>query len=60
MLCYLTDQDLLSFLEKTKQHGLTRSDDGSKSGLVFVKENISGGSTFLLDKSDNSIMRTTA
>ena len=60
MLCYLTDADLLEYMTKTREHGLTKSEDGSKSGLIFVKENISGGSTFLLDKSDNSVMRTSA
>ena len=57
VLCYLTDDDILSFLRKTKESGLSKSDDGKKQGLVFVKENVHGGS-FLLDKSDNSVMRT--
>ena len=42
VLCYLTDSDLAEFLEKTKQVGLTKSEDGTKTGLLFVKENVSG------------------
>ena len=55
-LCYLTDNDLVEFLEKTKKTGLVQSDDG-KTGLVFVKENVAAGE-FIVDKTDNSIMRT--
>jgi len=58
VLCYLTDNDLLTFLNKTKESGLTRSEDGKKAGLIFVKENVSGGPKFIVDKSDNSVMRT--
>ena len=60
MLMYLTDADLHDYMTKTRKHGLTQSEDGSKSGLIFVKENTSGESNFLLDKSDNSVMRTSA
>ena len=35
---------------------MNRTEDG-KTGLIFVKENVSGGE-FILDKSDNSVMRT--
>ena len=52
---YLTDEDLLSFLERTRKN---LEQKGSKTGLLFVKENVHEG-TFLLDKDDNSIMRTT-
>lgn len=52
---YLTDEDLLEFLMKTKK---ALKQEGGKSGLLFVKENVHEG-TFLLDKEDNSIMRTT-
>ena len=55
-LCYLTDSDLSEFLAKTKRDGLNRTEDG-KTGLIFVKENVAGGE-FILDKSDNSVMRT--
>ena len=55
-LCYLTDSDLSQFLIKTRESGLNRTSDG-KTGLVFVKENVAGAS-FILDKSDNSVMRT--
>ena len=56
VLCYLTDNDIAEFLVKTKNNGLT-SDAEGKTGLIFVKENVHAG-TFLLDKSDNSVMRT--
>ena len=57
VLCYLTDNDIAEFLLKTKRDGLTRDESSGKTGLIFVKENVHGG-TFLLDKSDNSVMRT--
>ena len=55
-MCYLTDSDLSQFLVKTRESSLNRTSDG-KTGLVFVKENVAGAS-FILDKSDNSVMRT--
>ena len=55
-LCYLIDTDCLSFLEKAKD-SLVRCEDASKSGLIFVKENVAAGD-FIVDKDDNSIMRT--
>ena len=55
-LCYLTDPDLAEWLAKAKEGGLNRTEDG-KTGLIFVKENVAGGQ-FILDKSDNSVMRT--
>lgn len=51
---YLTDKDLLAFLHKTRQN-LTPAID-SKSGLLFVKENVSDEA--ILDNQDNSVMRT--
>ncbi len=39
------------------EHGLTQG-EGGKTGLIFIKENVHGNGTFLLDKSDNSVMRT--
>ena len=55
-LCYLTDTDLMEFLIKTRETGLKVGENG-KSGLVFVKENVAG-KQFIVDKDDNSIMRT--
>ena len=52
---YLTDEDLLKFLHKTRRN-LRKVDQ--KSGLLFVKENVHEDG-FLLDKDDCSIMRTT-
>ena len=39
-----------------KSKGLMRDANG-KTGLVFIKENVNDGG-FLLDKTDNSVMRT--
>ena len=57
VLCYLTDNDIAELLIKARDTGLTRDEANGKSGLIFVKENVHAG-TFLLDKSDNSVMRT--
>ena len=58
-MCYCTDSDLSSFLLKARTKGLNLSSDGifGKTGLVYVKENVAGAQ-FILDKSDNSVMRT--
>ena len=40
VLCYLTDEDIVHFLIKTKRDGLTRDEKG-KTGLIFIKENTS-------------------
>ena len=58
---YLTDSDLLEFLVRTREN-LEISDEVTakgikKSGLLFVKENVNQ-EKFLVDRSDNSIMRT--
>jgi hypothetical protein len=58
---YLTDSDLLDFLVRTREN-LEISDEVNaqgvkKSGLLFVKENVNTDK-FLVDRSDNSIMRT--
>jgi len=58
---YLTDSDLLEFLVRTRENlevseELT-SKGTKKSGLLFVKENVNTDK-FLVDRSDNSIMRT--
>lgn len=42
---------------KTREKGLKPKTADGKSGLVFVKENVSG-SSFILDREDNSVMRT--
>ena len=58
---YLTDSDLLDVLVRTKEN-LEVSEEVNasgvkKSGLLFVKENVNGDK-FLVDRVDNSIMRT--
>jgi hypothetical protein len=58
---YLTDSDLFDFLVRTRDN-LELSDEVNaqgvkKSGLLFVKENVNT-EKFLVDRSDNSIMRT--
>ena len=58
-LCYLTDSDLHDFLVKTRQNGLEFNSETGKSGLIFVKENVAG-KKFILDRSDNSVMRTSS
>ena len=60
-LMYLTDKDLHEFLVRTRE-ALEVSEEVNvkgikKSGLLFVKENVND-EKFLVDKSDNSIMRT--
>ena len=52
----MTDSDLAEWLVRAREDGLNRTEDG-KTGLIFVKENVAG-SSFILDKSDNSVMRT--
>ena len=58
---YLTDSDLHSFLVRSRENLEVSdeiTDDGvKKSGLMFVKENIND-EKFLVDRTDNSIMRT--
>lgn len=53
---YLTDADLLSFLQRAAQNLKTKND---KQGLIFVKENVHE-TKVLVDRVDNSIMRTEA
>eukprot|EP00922_Rhytidocystis_sp_ex-Travisia-forbesii_P064372 GHVS01095667.1.p1 GENE.GHVS01095667.1~~GHVS01095667.1.p1 ORF type:complete len:161 (-),score=27.97 GHVS01095667.1:120-602(-) len=48
---YLTDTDLISLLRRCAK-GLT------PNGIICVKENVKLDGVFLVDKSDNSIMRT--
>ena len=57
-LCYLTDEDCLSFLDRAREALVECPDNPQKSGLLFVKENVTS-ENFLVDKDDNSIMRTT-
>ena len=56
VLCYLTDEDIVHFLLKTKRDGLTRDEKG-KTGLIFIKENTSEQSQFLLDTEQNAVWR---
>ena len=53
---YLTDADLLSFLQRASQNLKSKKD---RQGLIFVKENVHE-SRVLVDREDNSIMRTEA
>lgn len=53
MLCYLTDKDLVLFLNKCRDNLV----DDSKS-LVFVKENVHTPGGFYVDKDDNSVVRS--
>ena len=61
VLCYLTDEDIVDFLVNTKQQGLTRgrktASGDQTSGLIFIKENTSDYSQFLLDKEQNAVWR---
>lgn len=52
MLCYLTDEDLLTFLEKSKANLVD-----PKNGMIFVKENVHD-TGFYVDKDDNSVVRS--
>lgn len=58
---YLTDADLLDFLIRSRDNLEVSEevmDSGArKSGLLFVKENVNSD-RFLVDREDNSIMRT--
>lgn len=54
-LMYLQDRDLVTALNKCREN-LT-GDAGGKTGLIFVKENITKAGAHL-DKSDNSIARS--
>lgn len=56
-LCYLTDEDCLTFLERARDSLTECPDKPGRAGLLFVKENVEAGQ-FLIDKSDHSIMRT--
>jgi len=53
VLLYLTDDDLVSFFERCKR-GLTRT------GIIFVKENVVLEGQWIVDRDDNSISRTDA
>jgi protein N-terminal methyltransferase len=39
-LCYLTDDDCLTFLERARDSLVECPDSSHKSGLMFIKENI--------------------
>lgn len=57
VLCYLTDDDIVSFLVKTKLDGLTRNKIRKTTGLIFIKENTSPQSKFLCDFEQNAVWR---
>jgi protein N-terminal methyltransferase len=52
VLCYLTDEDLIKFLVKSRENLVDQ-----KSGMIFVKENVHD-SGFYVDKDDNSVIRS--
>lgn len=52
VLCYLTDEDLMIFLKKCKDHLV----DHAKS-MIFIKENVHD-TGFYVDKEDNSVVRS--
>jgi len=57
VLMYLLDEDCLNFLKKARDCLNERK--GDKSGLLFIKENVvTLDDHFIIDKDDNSIMRT--
>lgn len=57
VLMYLLDEDCLNFLKKARDCLAERK--GEKSGLLFIKENVvTLDDHFIIDKDDNSIMRT--
>ena len=51
MLCYLTDEDLIKFLEKCI------ANLADEKSMIFVKENVTKKG-FYVDKDDNSVMRS--
>jgi protein N-terminal methyltransferase len=53
---YLTDADLHDFLVRSRDN--LEDEIQSKRVLMFVKENVND-EKFLIDRTDNSIMRTT-
>ena len=53
VLLYLTDEDLVAFLERCKR-GLLGD------GVIFVKENVVTEGQWMVDREDNSISRTDA
>ena len=53
----MTDADLLDFLRSAKADGLVRKEFG-KTGLIFIKDNAQKDKHFLLDRDDNSVMRS--
>ena len=48
----------MNFLMRMKKDGLSKNLDSTKSGLVFVKENVSSDGNKFFDKLDNSVWRT--
>jgi protein N-terminal methyltransferase len=57
VLMYLLDEDCLNFLKKARDCLAERKCE--KSGLLFIKENVvTLDDHFIVDKNDNSIMRT--
>ena len=52
MLCYLTDEDMLKFLQKSIDNLTDKA-----TGMIFVKENVHD-TGFYVDKSDNSVVRS--
>ena len=51
MLCYLTDEDLITFLKNSIQNL-------ENNGMIFIKENVSDEDLPVFDESDNSMVRS--
>ena len=53
---YLNDRDVVDFLIRAKETGLTQGKNG-KTGLIFAEENVRE-STFFVNTPDSSVTRT--
>jgi protein N-terminal methyltransferase len=51
VLCYLTDQDLIKFFKKSKDHL-------SPTGMIFIKENVANDMLPVFDETDSSMVRS--
>ena len=56
-LLYLADNDIVDFLIQTRLSGLKKEKTG-RTGLVFVKENVSETNHAQIDLNDHSVART--
>ena len=54
---YLFDEDLLKFFKKAHKHLNRDKKDSTKTGLIFVKENITKKEKSFIHSEDNSVTR---